>query len=528
MSLARHKARLAIAVIFLILISELSVVNIMLLYSPVRKFIHGEEGFRRTTKAIASNYSNQLKNKYDFININGLFARICGRRKYNGVLLLKDNILSFDDENTDWENDWKTDLAIQKTIELAKFSNNLDIPFVYVVTPYKVSTSHDNLPKGIRNPINGITDKFLKDLSVVGIPSLDLRPHFSVTSEYIRKYFYRTDHHWSPDAAFLAFQDIMSEIEKIDLKKGKIKSNCSRSHLWKRYEKKKWTLGSHGKRVGIYYAGVDPLIYYIPRFPTKMSFITPHNGKIYKGDFTVANMREKFILNSNYFNYYPGSIYIGDNYPLIHHYNFNAPNKVKVLIIRDSFGLPLEAFMSTEFTEIDTLDSRFYKASTIAEYILWNKPDLVLLIRYTRSTGDPVFRFDNYINNTIHSYSDKKILLKEYNASLTSSQSNYKYAKIPVSPKAGKTYSVSFKDIRVIEGRTDGVSVVLYDFKKKKTVHQEIIDVEFCNQSDEGSRWTFKVPEEESEYSLLVYAGISGKTKNVSVEIRGINVSLLN
>ena len=182
--------------------------------------------------------------------------------------------------------------------------------------------------------------------------------------------------------------------------------------------------------------------------------------------------------------------------------------------------------MSTEFSEIDSLDSRFYKASTIAEFIQWTNPDLVLLIRYTRSTGDPFFRFNNYIDNGMNTHLDKKVVLKGYNVSLTASKSNYKFAKIPVSLQEGKTYSVSLKDIIITRGKTGGVSVVLYDFKKKSVINQEIFDVEFCNKNHGDIKWTFKVPEEKSEYALLVYAGISGKTRNTGVDFSGINVSV--
>lgn len=134
----------------------------------------------------------------------------------------------------------------------------------------------------------------------------------------------------------------------------------------------------------------------------------------------------------------------------------------------------------------------------------------------------------NYINDNINSYHDKKVLLKEYNVSLPASNSNNKYAKIPVLLQAGKTYSVSFKDIKITQGKTDGVSIVLYDFKKKKTVNQEIFDVEFCNRNNKEIKWTFKAPEVKSEYSLLVYAGVYGKTRDVGVDYRGFNVCLLN
>lgn len=224
MSLTIQKVRTAVTVIFLIFIGAMSYANKDILKSPINNYINRKTSFRKTTKLIASGYvSNQLKYKNSFINLNGLFARVCGKRKCNDVLLLKDNILTFDDDKTDWEKEWKTELALKKTIELAKFSENLNKPFLYIVTPYKISISQDNVPEGIHNPINKITDDFLKELSAAGVSSLDLRPHFSATSEHVRKYFYRTDHHWKTDAAFLAFQDIMSAIEKLDLKNERIK-----------------------------------------------------------------------------------------------------------------------------------------------------------------------------------------------------------------------------------------------------------------------------------------------------------------
>ena len=164
MGLTIQKVRAAVAVLFLILIGVMSFANKGLLKKPVSRFILGKTGFRKTTEAITSNLvSNQLRFKNHFINLNGFFARISGKRKCNDVLLLADNTLTFDDDNTDWGKQWKTELAVKKTIELAKFSKQLDIPFVYIVTPYKVSISQDNVPKGIYNPINKITDDFLKE-----------------------------------------------------------------------------------------------------------------------------------------------------------------------------------------------------------------------------------------------------------------------------------------------------------------------------------------------------------------------------
>jgi hypothetical protein len=508
----------------------MSVMNFSLIKDPLMKFVQGKKDFRQTTKIIATNYaSKQLKHKNSFINLNGLIARLTGRRICNEVLLLKGNTLSY----AKIEKNNNLGKYLEKTIELANFSKNLNIPFIYVAAPYKVSTSKDNIPKGTADFANENMDIFLKGLSDANVDSLDLRPFLSSNSKQVNKYFYRTDHHWNPDGAFVALQNIMSKIEMLHFEKnkGEFDKKFTNSKLWKRHEKKEWFLGSHGKRVGKWFAGTDSLIYYTPRFLTKMSLAVPYHRQIrecdfYKGGFVDTNIRNIYIQNKDYFEHNAYCVYIGGDYPIVHHRNVNAPNKMKVLVIKDSFVLPLQAFMSTEFSELDVIDPRHYKASTIAEYIYWTKPDLVLMVNSTAMVGK--FGLNNLIADNMNPYQKKEILLKDYNALLVASKSNNKFMELPVSLHAGKTYAFSFKDVIITHGKTDGISIELYDFKKKKVIQRELFDVEFCNMDNKSSEWIFKVPEENSKYLLLAYAGVCGKTRDVGIEYRGINVSLLN
>ena len=45
-----------------------------------------------------------------------------------------------------------------------------------------------------------ITDHLLSCLNAAGVNALDMRPQLSQTSEMIQQYFYKTDHHWNPEA----------------------------------------------------------------------------------------------------------------------------------------------------------------------------------------------------------------------------------------------------------------------------------------------------------------------------------------
>lgn len=201
---------------------------------------------------------------------------------------------------------------------------------------------------------------------------------------------------------------------------------------------------------------------------------------------------------------------------------------MRVLLIKDSFMLPLEAFLSTEFTEVDVIDPRHYKASSLAEYVLWTRPDLVIQMNNVTALFNMNF-FDKYgvdiKKKYLHAWDkERKVLLKDFNIEVTASKSqSHRNKKLPISIQAGKTYTIQIKQIRTTFGETDGVSLLLYDYKKKKIIRHEVIDIDYCKQKG-IHRWTFRVPEKDSDYGLLVYSGIFGRTNNIGVKYSGIEV----
>ena len=57
-----------------------------------------------------------------------------------------------------------------------------------------------------------------------------------------------------------------------------------------------------------------------------------------------------------------------------------APSDKKILMIKDSFGLPVEDFLSTAFRRVETLDLRYLKDTTAAEVIDRFQPDMVIVM----------------------------------------------------------------------------------------------------------------------------------------------------
>ena len=49
-------------------------------------------------------------------------------------------------------------------------------------------------------------------------------------------------------------------------------------------------------------------------------------------------------------------------------------------MIKDSFGLPVEDFLSTAFREVETLDLRYLENATAVEMIESIQPDMVIVL----------------------------------------------------------------------------------------------------------------------------------------------------
>lgn len=493
---------------FLVFICVMTMYNISLVKAPVKNFIKAKITFKQLTKDIAANYVKKLNRKDMFIDLNGLFVKKCGKITHNNIVVLNNDMLNTYGKSKKRD----TKYSVSSVTKFNDWLKSQNISFVQVVAPYKVTTSKDNLPDGIEDYVNDEVDDFVKALSNNGVHTIDLRQLMSTNINEVNKYFYRTDHHWNTDAAFLAFQKIMREIN--------LRAKYTEENVWERNEIKNWFLGSQGKRVGTLFAGTDSLVYYIPKFETDMSCIVPHHKNIFKGDFTVANIRNQYIKNKDYYGYNAYCVYIGGDYPLVQHRNKNATNDKKLLIIKDSFTLPLQAFLSTEFAEVDVIDPRHYRNSSIAEYVLWTQPDVVLKV------NTPTMLLGKQYNELGVKEGlnfNEKESLRDYAIVLNDGESNYTYKKIPVKLKVGKTYTVKIGDINFNKGKTDGVSLVLYDFKKKKIIRHEILDVEFEKHKDSSS-WTFKMPKEMSDYGLLIYSGVHGKTKGIGIKVSNLSV----
>ena len=269
--------------------------------------------------------------------------------------------------------------------------DKLDIPLLFIQAPFKLRPGEQQLPENVKDRSNENADRFLKGLRAGGIDYLDLRETYWSEGKTQNKLFFNTDHHWTIDGAFQAYMKIAAELNRnygfhIDRKFTDI-DNFNREVFQDYY------IGSMGRRVGESYGGIDDFTLITPKFDTDYTVYEREYGgeKIYEGDFRNAVLTGSYIADGTPVDTNRYAVYHGDNAEL-EFVNHNV-NTGKLLMIKDSFGLPVYSFLSTGIHEVRALDVRLYKDS-VAEYAEKYRPDLVVILYNADCYGGNMFQFN--------------------------------------------------------------------------------------------------------------------------------------
>ena len=160
-----------------------------------------------------------------------------------------------------------------------------------------------------------------------------------------------------------------------------ILSTITQRENWEKHTLSNYFLGSHGRRVGIGFAGVEDFFYLTPKFDTRMSCAVPSCEIYREGSFAEAALDMRRVTGKpDYYNSSPYDVHTGENYPLVQFSCETAPCTKKILLLKDSYGLPLEGYLATAFQQVQTLDLRHLTDTTAVEVIEDFQPDMVIVM----------------------------------------------------------------------------------------------------------------------------------------------------
>ncbi len=322
----------------------------------------------------------------------GLLQRICGKRVvadagYGEIYKTNYRQVIFRVPKRDKQ----VDESLEKIDALKKQLDAAGIPLVYVQAPFKITDNPSQLPANKKSYADHNVDRFLRGLRDRGINYLDLRPLLRDGSKTQNELFFDTDHHWRIETAFDATWMIATKLNnEYGFKINPLYSDISNYYVrtWKNC-----FLGSMGRRVGPAYAGLDDFTLITPKFVTDY---TLHEYD-YGGDVQFKGAFEDAVLNQRYMdmegdmelNRY--AVYHGDNEELL--FENHLVDKGKVLMIKDSFGIPVYSFLSLGVKEMRAIDMRLFKRS-VAKYAAEVKPDVVIIMYNGDTFTDKMFDFE--------------------------------------------------------------------------------------------------------------------------------------
>lgn len=339
-------------------------------------------GITGIKNGIEQSVTENIFAKEKYIDWYGLMEKISGRRYIRDTntsyTIVKDNhdLLQFITFKAD---------STKKVEAIKEIKDQLlrtGTPLIFVQTPLKVIEGFTQLPTSVIDYSNSNTDAFLQALDESGIDYIDLRKAAAEDALDKETLFYKTDHHWSTHTAFWAVGKVVEKLQQeyaINLDKQGFYTNIENYEV---VTLEKSFLGSQGRRVGRYYAGLDDYTLITPKFHTSyhVTINKSDSSTVYQGDFEEVIVH-KSLLDADasvYTNRY--AAYFGADYPEVIINNKTAQNDKKILIIKDSFALPFTAFLSTMTAQTRMLDLRYYDEAKLEAYIEEFNPDLVLYV----------------------------------------------------------------------------------------------------------------------------------------------------
>ena len=344
--------RTLFSVVFLIVVGATSV--------PLgRVAIHAQRKMGRSFSrdSLVETVRERFPFKMRFVELSGAVARLCGRRLCNKRLRYGSGVVG----NLHWPgplDDFRWQEALVRMVRLKSELAMDGFPFLYVMVPNKLDLEGHLYPSGWRGANrNREAGTFLERAREKGIEVLNLAPILVKTPKDVVRNYFRTDHHWKFRAALRASALVAGRLAVL-LKEPHL-ANCSNLNPenWEWHVKRAFFIGSQGRRTGKLFSGADDFEYAYPKFRTQLSRTIPSRKFKVSGDFRKSETLLRCLKSGNeYLSRY--AFYTGGDVDVQVHTNAKAPSRHRVMIVKDSFGNPLSAFLATVFRSVIQVDPR--------------------------------------------------------------------------------------------------------------------------------------------------------------------------
>ncbi|AWC27713.1 MULTISPECIES: secondary cell wall polysaccharide O-acetyltransferase PatB1 [Bacillus cereus group] len=332
-------------------------------------------------------YTNdQLVGRDELIKTYTLAQIKMDKSLINDIILTDDKWLL---KNPAWTTKYKEiDESMPRIRELSQFLKEQNIEFYFALPPSKTNALSFKLPSHIQTYAKENLQYFLNQLPA-DVKPIKIMEHFQkqYTQKEIQDMYFKTDHHWNMDGAFLGYQYIMNTIkQESSIYIGK---EVKREDYTRVCAKNKHLVGSFNNQLyQLIDATGEKLCYYTPKGGFHFTSVTVKdaNGTIYHSlDELYGTEKQKGT--TSYAGYYT------NDYPEIIFENHDAPNNTRILILKDSFANAIIPHFAQNFKHTSILDLRHYHEKDVYQYIKDNNINMVLFVYSDSNLSGEMFKF---------------------------------------------------------------------------------------------------------------------------------------
>lgn len=375
------------AIIFIISLVIFSIINCIYTLPSIQNSLQED----LTVESIDSVVNDSLYQKIFFIESYGYIQSLLNKKEVNNFEVIKDknNMLYLTDSQTQVRDVSKIISRMKRLKETVESNQG---KLMTLLPPDHFIESKSELMDGYPYNFNNETaNNYIQGLEENNIDVLDFREYFMNSDLSIEDVFYKTDHHWKIESAFLANSELIQYLNK----KGQLNLDPEGyyrdiNHYNQITYKNKY-VGSLGRKTGIIYSGLEDFTLIYPKYETLFTYDMEHYGnKTHREgrlEDTLINQAYYQEDRNDYLNplYDFYSSYLDYNCSFAKIVNKNNPTGLKVAFYKDSFSMPLITFFSQVCSEIDIIDPRYYDGDinqlfedNIYDYVFVSvSPDLI-------------------------------------------------------------------------------------------------------------------------------------------------------
>ena len=280
--------------------------------------------------------SDQFILRNGFIRLKTAADTALGGLESNGVYKCRDNYLMEDITVP------TKDVKESNTSALTAFKEaNPDLKMYFLLAPNAANILSDKLPVAVSTASqNKYMDDFFETVESLGITPIDVRDTFK-EAEKDTQLYYRTDHHWTTDGAYLAFGQVDSVME------------LDNKVTYTDYAVKNDFRGTLASKSGFVNGMDDAIKIYLPAEDSEGY----ENSVIYYSDTKEKTTQFYQVDSLDTKDAY--TVFGGSNHPM---YTVRTPLDTDrhLLLIKDSYANSMVPFLSQCFSEIVVVDPRYF------------------------------------------------------------------------------------------------------------------------------------------------------------------------